>query len=38
MVRGGCVYIMANKNNTTLYIGVTSDLKQGFGNTKTKYI
>ena len=27
MKRGGCVYIMANKNNTTLYTGVTSDLK-----------
>jgi putative endonuclease len=24
--KGGCVYIMANKNNTVLYIGVTSDL------------
>jgi putative endonuclease len=23
---GGCVYIMTNKNKTTLYIGVTSDL------------
>jgi len=27
MKRGGCVYIMTNKNNTTLYTGVTSDLK-----------
>jgi len=27
MKRGGCVYIMTNKNNTTLYAGVTSDLK-----------
>jgi putative endonuclease len=26
MERGGSVYIMTNKNNTTLYIGVTSDL------------
>jgi len=28
MVRGGAVYIMTNKNNTTLYIGVTSDLRR----------
>ncbi|MBE8712608.1 GIY-YIG nuclease family protein [Sphingobacterium hungaricum] len=26
MVYGGYVYIMTNKNNTTFYIGVTSDL------------
>lgn len=26
MEKGGCVYIMANKNNTTVYTGVTSDL------------
>jgi putative endonuclease len=26
MERGGAVYIMANKNNTTLYVGVTSNL------------
>ena len=26
MERGGCIYIMMNKNKTTLYIGVTSDL------------
>ncbi len=26
MERGGCVYIMSNKNRSTLYIGVTSDL------------
>ncbi len=25
MERGGCTYIMTNKNKTTLYIGVTSD-------------
>ena len=24
--KGGCVYIMTNKNNTALYVGVTSDL------------
>ena len=28
MKRGGCVYIMTNKNNTTLYTGVTSDLQK----------
>lgn len=27
MKRGGCIYIMSNKNNTTLYTGVTSDLQ-----------
>lgn len=26
MEKGGAVYILANKNNTTLYVGVTSDL------------
>jgi Predicted endonuclease containing a URI domain len=26
MVRGGYIYMMTNKNKTTLYIGVTSDL------------
>ncbi|MFP5041930.1 GIY-YIG nuclease family protein [Parasediminibacterium sp. JCM 36343] len=26
MKRGGCIYIMTNKNKTTLYIGVTFDL------------
>lgn len=28
MERGGAVYILTNKNNTVLYIGVTSDLKK----------
>ena len=28
MKRGGAVYIITNKNKTTLYIGVTSDLKR----------
>ncbi len=27
MIRGGCVYIMTNKNNTVLYTGVTSNLR-----------
>jgi len=26
MVKGGSVYILTNKNKTTLYVGVTSDL------------
>ena len=26
MIKGGCIYIITNKNKTTLYIGVTSDL------------
>ena len=26
MVHGGCVYIMANKNHSVFYIGVTADL------------
>lgn len=26
MHRGGCVYILTNKNKTTLYIGITADL------------
>lgn len=26
MERGGCIYIMASLNNTTLYVGVTSNL------------
>jgi putative endonuclease len=28
MIRGGAVYIITNKNKTTLYTGVTSDLKR----------
>ena len=28
MEKGGAIYIMTNKNKTTLYIGVTSDLKR----------
>jgi putative endonuclease len=27
MERGGCIYIMTNKWKSTLYIGVTSDLR-----------
>lgn len=28
MVRGGSIYMMTNKNKTTLYVGVTSRLKE----------
>ena len=28
MERGGATYILTNKNNTVLYTGVTSDLRQ----------
>ncbi|MDN3667865.1 GIY-YIG nuclease family protein [Echinicola jeungdonensis] len=27
MKKGGCIYIMTNKNNTTLYVGVTAKLE-----------
>ena|ERR1035437_2489770 len=28
MGKGGAIYILSNQNNTTLYTGVTSDLKK----------
>lgn len=28
MAKGGYIYILTNKNNTTLYTGVTNDLKR----------
>jgi putative endonuclease len=37
MVKGGCIYIMTNKNNTTLYTGVTSDLYSRITEHKEKY-
>ncbi len=27
MEYGGCLYVVTNKNNTVLYVGVTSDLR-----------
>jgi putative endonuclease len=36
MQRGGCVYIMTNKNNTVLYVGVTSEIIARVWQHKTK--
>lgn len=35
MQRGGCIYIMTNKNKTTLYVGVTSNLHSRIYEHKT---
>jgi len=37
MQYGGCIYILTNKNNTTLYIGVTSNLRIRIYQHKIKY-
>ena len=36
MEKGGYIYILTNKNNTTLYIGVTSNLFNRIHEHKTK--
>ncbi len=36
MKRGGAIYIITNKNNTTLYTGVTSDLRKRIWEHKNK--
>ncbi|MHA7131840.1 GIY-YIG nuclease family protein [Algoriphagus namhaensis] len=36
MEKGGCVYILTNKNKTTLYVGVTSGLIQRLYQHRTK--
>jgi len=37
MERGGAVYIITNNNNTTLYVGMTSDLITRIHQHKTKF-
>ena len=36
MQRGGCVYMMTNPNNSTIYTGVTSNLLKRVQEHKTK--
>jgi putative endonuclease len=37
MTKGGCVYILTNKDNSVLYTGVTSILQQRIWQHKTHY-
>ena len=37
MERGGCIYMITNKNKTVLYIGVTSDLRNRIFEHKTHH-
>lgn len=36
-MKAGFIYIITNKNNTTLYVGVTSNLPQRIAQHKEKY-
>ena len=37
MKKGGYIYILTNKNKTTVYVGVTSDLKRRVYEYKTHF-
>jgi len=37
MERGGCIYFMTNKNRTTLYVGVTSNLIKRVSEHRTHF-
>ena len=37
MKKNPCIYFMTNKNNTVIYIGVTSDLTKRVYQHKTKF-
>jgi len=37
MKKGGCIYIITNKHNTVLYIGVTANLQRRIEQHKTGY-
>lgn len=37
MEKGGYIYILTNKNNTVLYVGVTSNLEQRIRQHRTGY-
>ncbi len=38
MEKQGCVYLLSNKNNTVLYVGVTSDLHRRVWQHKNKSV
>jgi putative endonuclease len=37
MTKGGCVYILTNKDNSVLYTGVTSNLQKRIWQHKTHF-